>query len=268
VRQGTQPLVQSPGLAFGHAVHLAPAGVKSPTKGRVRLDCGDCHHADASRRGFEPVSMRRDCRECHRLQFEPAVSTREVPHGDAREAATTIEEFYANLALHGTPDSFQKAFGVPGQGLLRRVGDPDDAQRKGALALAEQKSKRVARDLFEVRVCKTCHAVKAERDGWSVAPVKLQRLWMPQARFDHHTHAQAACVDCHDVRRSKRSTDVVMPTIQTCRQCHGGSRGSEGKVTSSCLLCHDFHDARHRWDPQFVPRKAKPRPTEASLDAR
>lgn len=268
VREGSQPLVQSPGLAFNHAAHLDPQGVKHPAKGRVKLDCNACHHPDASRRAFEPVSMRRDCRECHTLQFEPAVTSREVPHGDPREAAQVIDEFYASLALHGTADSFQKAFGVPGPGLLRRVGEPDEGERRNALAMAQDKSKRIARDLFEVRVCKTCHAVKAEGGGWSVADVSLQRRWMPHARFDHGTHAQSPCTKCHDVRASKKSSDVAMPSRETCRECHGGQRPVQGKVTSNCLLCHDFHDRAHRWDPGFVPRKAQPRVAEASFDAR
>ena len=268
LRQGKQPLSQSPGLAFNHAVHLDVKGVKHPTKGRVQLDCSACHHPDASQRGFEPVTMRRDCHDCHRLQFEPAVSAREVPHGDPREAAAAIDDFYANLALRGTPDSFQKAFGVPGEGLLRRVGEPNDTQRRNALAIAEQKSRRVTRDLFEVRVCKTCHKVEPRDGGWRVEPVHLQRSWMPHARFDHKAHAQTPCVKCHEVRQSKKSSDVAMPAIERCRECHGGSRPVDGKVTSNCLLCHDFHDARHRWDPQFVPRKEAPRVAQASADAR
>lgn len=268
VREGSQPLIQSPGLAFNHAVHVDAKGVKHPAKGRVTLDCGACHHPDASRRAFEPIAMRRDCAECHRLQFEPAVTAREVPHGDPREATQVLDEFYASLALNGTADSFQKAFGVPGEGLLRRVGEPADDQRRNALAMAQQKSKRVARDLFEVRVCKTCHAVKPEGTGWNVAPVKLQRRWMPHARFDHRTHAQAPCAKCHDVQASKTSSDVAMPTRDTCLECHAGRRPTQGKVTSSCLLCHDFHDREHRWDPAFVPRKPAPRVAQATSDAR
>jgi hypothetical protein len=53
---------------------------------------------------------------------------------------------------------------------------------------------------------------------------------------------------------SKRASDVAMPAIARCRECHGGSLPVEGKLTSNCLLCHDFHDARHPWDPSFRPR--------------
>jgi len=249
VRQDTDGIEEHSNLAFPHARHLDAAGVKSPSRGRVVLECGACHKLDASRRNFEPISMERNCRECHRLEFEPAVTSREVPHGKPADAVNVVNDFYANLALNGVKDSFEKAFGVPSEGLLRRVGQPTDAQRRGALQLAARKAQRVAAELFEVRVCNTCHEVERKGAGWEVAPVRIATRWMPQARFSHRTHAQSKCVDCHDVERSLDSSDVAIPAIETCRECHAGSKPVEKKVTSSCMLCHGFHDPGHPWTP-------------------
>jgi predicted CXXCH cytochrome family protein len=234
-------------LKFPHDKHLDPAGVKSPDKGRVKLECASCHAPDASKRMFEPVSFAKHCQECHRLGIEPAVTEREVPHGKPAAAAAMIEEFYANLALKGVPDSFQKAFGAPGEGLLRRAGEPSSAEREGALRLASRKAMQVTADLFEVRVCKTCHDVAREGNSWTIAEVHTSHRWMPHARFDHKSHAQQKCADCHDKANSKSAADVAMPKIEKCRECHGGSRPVEKKVTSSCLLCHGFHDAKNPW---------------------
>jgi predicted CXXCH cytochrome family protein len=248
--------VRDPHLAFPHDKHLDPHGVRSPTRGRVRLDCASCHVPDASKRMFEPISMARACQECHRLDIEPAMTTREVPHGDPRAAVAMIEEFYAALALNGVPDSFTKAFGVPGEGLLRRVGTPSTAEREDALRLATRKAAAVATDLFEARSCKTCHEVKresapgAKTPEWSVVPVQTTNRWMPQARFDHRVHERTPCAECHDVAHSKSSHDVAMPDIDSCRRCHAGSSPREGRITSSCLLCHGFHDSRYPWDPR------------------
>jgi len=193
--------------------------------------------------------MERHCRECHRLEFEPAVTSREVPHGKPAEAVNVVSDFYASLALNGVKDSFEKAFGVPGEGLLRRVGQPSESQRKVALQLAERKADRVSADLFEVRVCSTCHEVGRNDAGWTIAPVRIASRWMPQARFSHRSHAQSKCADCHDVARSLDSSDVAIPDIKTCRECHTGSKPVEKKVASSCMLCHGFHDASHPWNP-------------------
>ncbi|HEX5130267.1 MAG TPA: hypothetical protein VFV90_11000, partial [Usitatibacter sp.] len=155
VRMGSGPIAEASNLAFPHDVHLDPGGVRSPLQGRMKLECRSCHAPDAAGVGFQPISMAKHCQECHALQFEPAVTTREVPHGKPAEALVVIEEFYANLALQGLPDSFQKAFGVPGEGLLRRVGEPSAEQRENALRLARRKAKQVGEEMFEVRVCKT-----------------------------------------------------------------------------------------------------------------
>jgi predicted CXXCH cytochrome family protein len=260
VRQdGTGPITQRSHLKFPHAVHLDAKGVKSPSKGRVHLECAGCHEPDASRRMFEPISMAKNCQECHRLEIEPAVTSRQVPHGKPADAVAMIDEFYATLALRGVPDSFQKAFGVPGEGLLRRVG-ASEGERQDALRLATRKAHQVATDLFEVRVCHTCHEVSREETppaaspSWKIAPVRTTNRWMPAARFDHRSHLQSKCDDCHDVARSKSGNDVAMPNIESCRECHGGSHPQAGKVTSNCLLCHDFHESRHPWDPGFNPR--------------
>jgi len=254
VRQGGAPIKEASGLVFPHDKHLDPKGVKSPDRGRVRLECANCHHPDSAGRRFVPIEMKRDCGECHRLAFEPAVTARQVPHGAPAEAQGVIEEFYANLALNGVKDSFQRAFGVEGEGLLRRVAQPSEAQREGALALAKAKASRVAQDLFETRVCKTCHEVhRVEGDkgvAWTVARVRPNDRWMPQARFDHKSHRQARCDDCHDVKTSKSSTDVAMPAIAACRECHGGSQPVEKKVTSNCLMCHGFHVKENPWPGQ------------------
>ena len=34
-----------------------------------------------------------------------------------------------------------------------------------------------------------------------------------------------------------------MPDIASCRACHGGSQSAPNKLTSSCLMCHEFHVA-------------------------
>jgi len=260
VRMGVDAPVEASNLTFPHDVHLAPEGVRSPVQGRMKLECRGCHQPDAARQGFLPVSMAKHCQECHALQFEPAVTAREVPHGKVSDALVVIEEFYANLALQGVPDSFRKAFGVPGEGLLRRVGEPTPSERESALKLAQRKARQVGEEMLEVRVCKTCHAVtrapghSPATPEWRIAPVRASTEWMPQARFSHRAHPHVKCAECHDVATSKRSADVAMPSIKTCRGCHGGSRPAEGRITSNCLLCHGFHDTRYPWDPLFTPR--------------
>lgn len=251
-------LTERSNLKFPHSIHLDPQGVRHPDKGRVKVLCSDCHVPDFTRRTFEPVVMKTHCQECHRLEFEGAVTTRQVPHGSARDAKVVVQEFYANLALNGTRDSFSKAFGIDDVGLLKRVGNPEPL-RTQVLSMARTKADKVAEELFEIRTCNLCHAVTRVNldDGpdWQVAKIRPNHMWMPQARFDHKTHELAKCDDCHKVRESKVSADVAMPNIDGCRECHAGSTPTEKKVTSNCLLCHGFHVPNHPWKGGTIPIK-------------
>jgi hypothetical protein len=55
-------------------------------------------------------------------------------------------------------------------------------------------------------------------------------------------------VSCHaTVPKSKHATDILLPDIARCRECHGGA-GSSAKVASDCLMCHPFHiPSRGAW---------------------
>jgi hypothetical protein len=253
-------LKQNTGLKFPHDVHLAKIGVESHAappgqKGRVVLHCADCHVAEESGVGFRPISMEKHCADCHRLEFEPDVTTRQVPHGSEKNVLLMLREFYASEALGTTPLEVTTV-----DGLLRRPGTHAmDVRQREAIDWANEKTRRVAADLFEVRVCVVCHTVIRQDTPtlsevalpgaeppliavpWKVQPVFLTQRWMPKARFEHAKHAAVDCVDCHAVTLSKSSADVSMPEIGKCRECHVGSQPERNKIASNCELCHGFH---------------------------
>lgn len=246
--------VQHTGLKFNHEKHLDERGIVSPNAppghgGRVVLECASCHVADGSGVGFKPVTMEKNCADCHRLEFEPDVSNRQVPHGSERNVLLMLREFYGSAALGTTRFEVQTVDGLLHQPNARA----SDVQHQQALAWATEKSRRVATDLFEVRVCVVCHDV-AKKDvpalapessdiavPWSIAPIYFTQSYMPAARFEHSAHAAVKCQDCHDVAHSKVGTDLVMPTIGQCRQCHAGAQPERHKIASNCELCHSFH---------------------------
>ena len=80
-----------------------------------------------------------------------------------------------------------------------------------------------------------------------MAPVRLTRVWMPQALFSHEKHATESCTTCHDSDKSKKAADIAMPGVEVCQQCHVGARPVLGKVTSDCASCHEFHAGRNYW---------------------
>jgi len=34
---------------------------------------------------------------------------------------------------------------------------------------------------------------------------------------------------------------LLMPGLETCRDCHLGETASEAEVPSSCAMCHSYH---------------------------
>jgi hypothetical protein len=72
--------------------------------------------------------------------------------------------------------------------------------------------------------------------------------WYKGAIFSHPAHQAEECVDCHAAAlTSVNGTDLLMPSISTCRRCHNGESSPQGPpvkvghAESGCFLCHVYH---------------------------
>ena len=239
------------GLKFPHDVHLDAKGVKAP-KGTQVMQCVDCHQPEPGGARMQPIRMEQHCASCHQLDFDPADPDRAVPHGDPRQVLASLNEYYGARYLAGYPDRLASA--RPARVVRLPAIELPRAERARLLGLARTRSERVARDLFERRTCVECHEVGredgAEGPAWTVAKVALSASWMPNARFAHSKHGTSLtpCKTCHEASNSKEAADVLMPTVTTCRQCHGGEPRHAARtslVASTCTMCHAFHIDRH-----------------------
>ena len=243
-------LEEPPGLVFPHDVHLVKDGVGSP-EGKRRLDCGDCHAPDTSGEGFLPVRMETHCQSCHSLAIEPAFSGREMPHGPVPAVLDSLVEFYSFVAQTGAPPD--PLAGRSGPHLVR-PGKPEASPsfiQPGAAPIAM--ARRAATELIEKTACHVCHRPErletpgvpgtpgASLPQWRIPGVAPAHAWMPAARFSHAAHRNESCGSCHAAAQSKAATDVLMPGIARCRDCHAGSAPAERRVASDCGLCHGFH---------------------------
>jgi hypothetical protein len=97
----------------------------------------------------------------------------------------------------------------------------------------------------------------SEFDQWKIAPVRLTQNWMPRARFNHAAHITQPCTSCHNTaEHSKRSSDILMPRIAKCRECHGDASDTS-KLSSDCVMCHRFHlPHRGRFDTEALKARA------------
>ena len=126
----------------------------------------------------------------------------------------------------------------------RPVGTPQEPtpeERKSALAWAAQRAATAMSIIFDAkRGCAYCHVTSQADNKFTVAPVVLRARFLPQAQFDHSQHRALACADCHDAGHSEKSSDVMLPGIETCVSCHGTER-ADFKTQSTCTSCHLFH---------------------------
>ncbi len=227
-------------LKFDHKVHLASEGIITPDGKRV-IKCAECHVPDPGGARMKPISMDEHCSNCHTLAFDANEPGRTVPHGDAEAVVQTLVEYYSARLLGSDPDRSDQRLRRPGQSLSR-------ADRDRVAAEARTEALRIAEDLFERRACVNCHAVtRTEGDvPWHVEPVQLTESFFPHANFSHAAHGTevSACALCHDASNSELASDVLIPDIAVCRDCHGSGdsrRNASTQVPSTCVMCHGFH---------------------------
>lgn len=229
-------------LKFDHQLHLAADGINSPD-GQVQLECADCHVTDSAGRRMLPIRMDEHCSDCHTLNFDPDSPERTVPHGDPGEVLQVLTEYYSARLLGDDAPQAQQRLRRPGQALSR-----EDRDRAAAEARAQALA--VAADLFERRACVNCHEVTRHDDDkvlpWRVQPVLLTDAFFPHARFSHDAHSTGVttCESCHAAGESDSARDLLMPDMDSCRDCHGSGiarRNSAAQTESTCILCHGFH---------------------------
>lgn len=230
-------LIEHSGLKFSHQVHLDKALIELGEAGHTRdIQCNDCHRMDDAGARFQPMTMPLTCQQsrCHALDFAPKVAGRQVPHAAEQTVMTALREFYASRAIGKT--YADGATTIDGLRLARNW--------------AAAQAARNAKLLFTTSgegTCLECHEISHDAGNkevpWTVAPVDVIDHWLPKSRFPHIKHQTAKCIDCHKVTDSDKSTDIVIPAISKCRECHVGSKQTKTQVSSNCDTCHGFHNA-------------------------
>jgi hypothetical protein len=238
-------LKENSGLKFDHALHLKP-DLNAPG-GRRTLNCASCHVPDAGGLAMKPVNFETMCHDCHTLGFDTFAPDRQVPHAKVSEVVYMLDDYYAKRALEG---GYTEASAPGFVQQRRRPGDAPLSQQETieALSWARNKSRQVADSVFTGRACVTCHAVtraaatNVPGGGWQIAPVRVAGIWYGEAKFTHAKHSTMQCKDCHPATSSNDATDLLIPDLANCRQCHSGADGGS-KVASTCVACHRYHQS-------------------------
>ncbi|MBY4637996.1 cytochrome c3 family protein [Sphingopyxis sp. XHP0097] len=253
------------GLKFPHDLHLQATGgvarMAASFRGRhdfgKKLECENCHRPDADGVRIKPVEMERDCAMCHSLAFETVGGvTRTLRHGEPDQVVADLTAYYRS-----TPPARPLQLGGMAR---RRPGQYAEGQVYNIyfreVAARPSRAADAVRAVFsEGGACYDCHTIfpPAAGNNWRVMAVNQTPRFLTKGWFDHDAHRETACADCHvTATGSKASTDLLVPALRQCRDCHVGEGGArivkvETATESPCAMCHEYHsDGGKPWQPK------------------
>ncbi len=221
------------GLKFPHDMHLSARNGVGRMAGRLRmaqggLTCANCHTPTSDGERFQPVDMEESCESCHSLVYDRVGTTfRSLRHGD-------VDAMQADLAAMDRAPRRPVATGRRRPGMFAEGGvyygnfSAAPPQRLGGSALAPG------------GLCGECHYPAGGR-ALAVEPVVQRSRYFQHGWFDHNEHDGEDCSTCHAADTSSASTDLLLPGIAICRDCHLGETARQAEVPSSCAMCHAYH---------------------------
>jgi hypothetical protein len=210
------------GLRFNHQKHV----------GELSQKCGDCHtpadvkpdpHSHVSSRALIAIpTYAGTCLPCHSLAVDDKIPDF-APHDKPEVVHKFVEEQLTKYIAAHPAD-------------LGKEGTPGNAAAWVKFKVADDEKK-----LLE-ETCARCHTLTAPA-GFATAavtPTKVPARWFTKASFDHSAHKELTCASCHArAATSTVASDVLLPGIGVCRQCHASGSASAG---ANCSTCHVYHD--------------------------
>lgn len=244
-------------LIFNHKAHYQSDTVVD-ARGEP-IACSYCHVQSSDGEHFEKMEFEKNCSTagCHDLSVTAQFR---LPHGYPDITVSAIEGFYLKeLGSDGNGQEADSAREVVKKRRLLGQDEDDRFECDGeAFDCALETAHRKIEQQFTKTGCVTCHLIadngaSENRNRFSVGVVKLTEDFHPGAYFDHISHGvmvdpnnsesisgEAACLYCHDASNSEKSSDILMPAIDNCTDCHNGST-RVNNVPLGCISCHGYH---------------------------
>lgn len=256
------------GLKFPHKMHLEGGGAVAKMAGRIGgkfatdlgsgVECADCHREEAGGALFDPVNMGQDCAVCHDLVFEDDEGyARTLRHGEPDEVIASMRDFYLAKALGNIRDAEMNSRTRRRPGKAASLRDLN--RRELAFKQADQRTAAKVNAIFSKGgACFDCHEIDRPTNiatlDFAIRPISVNDRFYPKSPFDHESHkiGDLDCETCHAAKESKLSSDILLPKIKVCRDCHigeesyaQGGKMAEGTLPSTCLTCHTYHNGPH-----------------------
>jgi len=246
-----ETIVEKSGLVFPHNVHMAQNGgvarmAISLSDYDGPLDCADCHTLTEDEVGFEPVEMEPACEACHSLVAgrDGAGGFVSLRHGD-------VDDLMEDLATMGTGPKRAVVSGRSRPGRFAQGGTYAINFGRPAASLIA-----INRALLPGGTCGDCHIPTRTNGRPDLIPVNLPDRYLQHGFFSHKAHEEEDCTDCHAADTSKVATDLLLPDLESCQDCHIGEVLQEAgmktlvkddEVPSTCAMCHGYHTPTAPW---------------------
>jgi len=242
-------------VKFNHQVHLKK-DLRS-LRGVVDLKCADCHRpagsseiwpyadpklvsagsriwAKAPQAYMAPMSYELHCSGCHPLTFDSHIAE-PAPHKEP----PIVQEFVVSRLrdyIRLNPQAVFEAAALDPK-IPRRADQrtPHNAAEWTTMHTQD------ADLLLWKKTCAECHTPSLKGTDLPEIPrANLTARWLTHASFDHGAHQMLTCTACHSqAPESQKTSDVLLPKIAVCQQCHhAGSQAAD----SRCSECHLYHD--------------------------
>lgn len=252
--------VEMSGIKFPHDIHMDEQGgaarmAMSLSQYGAPLECSDCHEETDDRVSFKPVEMETSCESCHSLvSGRSGAGFSKLRHGDIDDLRADLARVNRGQRRAMIPGRTRPGQFARGGRYYSNFGRPFGAYLSISNALGPN------------GVCAECH-LPTRTDGVpDVMPVNLPDRFLLHGYFDHAAHEDETCTSCHAADTSGEASDLLIPDLTSCRDCHLGATAvkTEEIVPSSCAMCHGYHTPTKPWSPN---RPDTPRETPATIAA-
>ena len=266
-------------------------------------NCQRCHTPTADGRFMQPIHYETHCRECHPLDPHDRYGHAErfqLPHEEPEIVLGFLIHALSQSAGDKSRESDDAAErprrSFPDLLYSPELTEMDAEELSRQLSTADDYIQRHVHWLFGAEAkggCRYCHDVETRppaasqpADGgdtrqldariaarWKIVPPAIPRRWLHHGEFDHSRHRAVSCRECHRARtasgavvpveESRNTSDILIPGIENCRQCHSrdgqDNAGRLQPLATSCTDCHLYHNReagsqfRGQLDTQFKP---------------
>ncbi len=235
-------------LKFNHEVHLRTGKIP-----RV-LNCSDCHERDGRGEYQRPITYGKHCVECHTLQIDPETAANKtkpgiyLPHGDPHYVRAFLRSLNIQYEEYGrihegitSQDELNDYVRGKKAGIEKLYKTGENLER--AVFFADMKGEIPGGLRAPFAGCATCHDVSEPASDNATPVIKKVATpdrWMGLGKFNHDMHQKGlSCLDCHNVMTSALTSDLNLPSIKSCVECHS----PKGGIDSRCTSCHTYHNS-------------------------